>query len=286
MISEQDLIADEHEEIEAEESLQELEAKREADQVEEEEPLAEALYFDAIVALQQILEGQDVDVARVGGLDDAERGALEFFRQVVTGRTDGNEFIYAEKRLEALNHVLAVLQPILSVGGAHDVLHASLQEVVDGIEALRTRLTGLEDAEEEVFHVADETQATGADDQDDDKPSNQPPADAKSDDKAKAAAARAAADKAAADKAQKDDDLEHERRVRKPSTLSGTGTEPPVPDDKPRPSAWNPDDRGPAVERPAQTSTAWNPDDRSAVPEPRPTKSTAWDPDDRGGGGR
>lgn len=243
MITDQELLAEEQEEEEAEESLEQLEAKRDGEaadrEIDQEEPLAEAHYLEVVAQVEAILAGQRVDESRLATFSDDEREAILFFRQIVDGRTAGNEFMYAEKRLEGLNLVLATLQPILSVGAAHQVLNASLMQVVDDIEALRQKLVGLEDAQDDELPVREE-KAVVADADVDDKPAEKPgetPADK---------ADKAKADKAA--KAETDDDLDAERRIRKAAstlTEASPGGVDPVDDGTPRKSTvWDPDDRG------------------------------------------
>jgi hypothetical protein len=272
-------LADEEKEPELEQSLEELEAKHagQADKdVEEEEPLAEARFVELAAVIEQMLEGRRaVDLEAIAGITDDDREALEYLQQVVSGRTPSNTIMYAEERLEGLNQVLAQLQPLLVVGGAHQALHDSLTQLVDSFEELRHRLTGLEDDEEEVFHEPEEKAATG-DVDDDDKP--------KDDDEG------AGGDKPRPSKAWDPNDRSAGVVADKPTKSAawdpndrGAG----VADEKPTKSAaWDPNDRGAGVadEKPTK-SAAWDPNDRGAgVADEQPKKSTAWDPDDRGGG--
>lgn len=173
MKNDQAYLSVEEAEVELDQSLAQLEnrdasAEQGSDELVEEEPaLAEARYLEVAAAASAMLEGQEVRLDTLTALTDEERIALENLQQVVRGRDEGDEFLYAEERLEGLNQVLARLQPLLAVGCVHHVLHASLHQLVDGFEELRAHLTGLGDAEEEVVHVAAEKKPDTDEDDDD-----------------------------------------------------------------------------------------------------------------------
>lgn len=181
-----DFVSDEDEEAELDQSLESLEGRETSsaqgtDQVVEDEPaLAEARYLEVVEVARAMLAGERVELDQLAELSDDERAALEFLEQVVRGRNVADGFMYAEERLEGLNQVLAQLQPLLSVGGVHQVLNDSLAEVVDGFAELRDRLTLLEDAQEEVFHEP-EKKKPGEDDDDDDGGDDDAEADADAD---------------------------------------------------------------------------------------------------------
>lgn len=168
---------DEEEEKDADEVLGELEQdKTEAEEAEEEQAereteivVGELVRRAAVVEIvRDLLAQQPVDAARRDALTEQEREALQFLEAVIDGRTRGGEFIYAERRLEQLNLVLADLQPLLSVG-AVEGLEDTLEQVVDGFAQLRHELQLLEEAQEEVFHAPEEKKKEDEDD-DDDKP--------------------------------------------------------------------------------------------------------------------
>jgi hypothetical protein len=170
---------EEDEEEDAEEVLGELEQDRtEEEDVQEEaeekpEAQAEMMRRAGVVEIvRDLLARRDVDVARMQLLSDEEREALEFLQAIVEGRTKTGKFIYAERRLEQLNGVLADLQPLLSVGQI-DGLDATMGEIVDGIEHLRHELELLEEAQEEVRHEV-ATKKKGDDEDDKDDPDGKP----------------------------------------------------------------------------------------------------------------
>ncbi len=129
-------------------------------------------YQGVVTAMQRILDGQAVEVEALAALSDAERAALEALVTVVRGFTEQGRYVYAEDRLEDLNSVLAVLQPVLSVGTVPGVelLRASFDQVVDQLDDLRQQLDQLDGAQEELDRRAAEAAlAAGEGDQDDDE---------------------------------------------------------------------------------------------------------------------
>jgi hypothetical protein len=178
---------EEDEEEDVESVLGELEQDRtEEEDVEEQaeqtpEAAAEMMRRAGVVEIvRDMLASRDVDIARMQLLSDEEREALEFLQAVVEGRTRTGKFIYAERRLEQLNLVLADLQPLLSVGQIEG-LDDTMAEVVDGIDRLRHELELLEEAQEEVRPEAVEKKKGDDDEDDKDDPDNKP--DEKSDEK-------------------------------------------------------------------------------------------------------
>lgn len=172
----------EHEEDEdkdAEKVLGELEQDQtEAEDVEEElevgpEAKSDELLRRAAVVevVRDMLDRRPIESARIAALSDQEREALEFLQAVIDGRTKNGAFLYAERRLEQLNLVLADLQPLLSVGLVEG-LEGTLHEVIDRFEHLRHQLEQLEEAQEEVFHAPEEKKK-GEGDDDDDKPDDE-----------------------------------------------------------------------------------------------------------------
>jgi hypothetical protein len=91
---------------------------------------------------------------------------MEFLEAVIVGRTKGGAFIYAERRLEQLNLLLADLQPLLSVGAIAGLQH-TLQDVVSGFANLRDELEQLEEAQELVYHAPAEKKKGDKPDEDD-----------------------------------------------------------------------------------------------------------------------
>jgi hypothetical protein len=113
-----------------------------------------AAYFRVVETMTQILAGdRDVDLlAGTEVLSDEEREALVRFQEAVNGRVGGRD-VLADTRLAELGQALAILQPTLAVGlglsaeAAVEQFHA----LVDGVEALRSTLVDLTDAQEELF---------------------------------------------------------------------------------------------------------------------------------------
>lgn len=166
----QEFVSDEDEDAELDQSLGSLEDQESEgiDQVVTDEPaLAETRYLEVVEAVRAMLAGEQVELDKMTDLSDQEREALEYLRHVISGRDGRNEFIFAEDRLEGLNQVLAQLQPLLSVGGAHQILHDSLGEIVDAFADLRERLVVLEDAQEELFHEPEKKKPGEGDDDED-----------------------------------------------------------------------------------------------------------------------
>ena len=284
MKADQRFVNEEDKEPELDHSLEELEGEEVAQvdrDVEEERPLAEAHYLEMVEALGNIIDGHTVDLDAIADLSSAEREALEYLKLVVSGRTQADTLMYAEDRLEGLNQVLAQLQPVLSVGGAHQVLRESLHDLVDDFDELREHLRSLEDAQEEVFHVSEE-KGEGQDAPDeDDKPDQ--PVDAREEKlwkrKQAAGAAKDAAGEAAGEP--RKSSLSEGGPEAKPETRKSALADGPEVKPEPRKSALA--EGGPeAKPEPRKSALA----DGPAVPDKKPAKSTAWDPDDRGGGER
>ncbi|HUQ02550.1 MAG TPA: hypothetical protein VM261_08655 [Kofleriaceae bacterium] len=194
---------EEDEEKDAEEVLGELDQDRtEEEDVQEEaeqkpEARTEMMRRAGVVEIvRDMLARRDVDVTRMQLLNDQEREALEFLQAVVEGRTKTGKFIYAERRIEHLNLVLADLQPLLSVGQIEG-LDEAMAQVVDGIDTLRHELELLEEAQEEVRHeVVEKKQGDDEDDKDD--PDNKPDENAAAAEKAMPGSSLAAESTAAA----------------------------------------------------------------------------------------
>lgn len=195
------------------------------------EPLAELRYREVVDTIRTMLEGTDVDLAPLTALADEERAALEALQDVIRGRERDGSFMYAEERLLGLQHVLARLQPLLSVGALHDVLNESLAEVVDGMATLRDRLELLEEAQEEIFHAPEELAAEAdADDADEGEGEGEAAA---------AVATAAARAEAAEDAAARKSGRAHHKPKPQPAAAEDDAAEPPPA----RSTVWDPDDR-------------------------------------------
>lgn len=166
------------EEEDARDVIHELEDdKTSAEEVEEEEEereviaqviVGEVLRRASVVeTVRDMLAHKPVDRDHLTTLSDHEREALEFLQTIIDGRTRSGAFVYAEQRLEQLNHVLADLQPLMSVGLVEG-LEQTLHEVVDGFDELRKELELLEEAQAELQHLAEEKAGDEDDDDDED----------------------------------------------------------------------------------------------------------------------
>ena len=146
---------------------------------EEEERLDENLtaslrrYGEVVGTMQQLIAGHSVELDHLTALSDEERAALEELEQVLRARDrDGVKYIYAERRLERLNHSLAVLQPVLGQvleGVGVDELSRQFDQVVDELNALRDRLDMLDEAEEPEYRHEKKKDEDDDDDDDDDE---------------------------------------------------------------------------------------------------------------------
>lgn len=207
---------------------------------EEEVPAQAAGHFEHMMRLLgAVFREEQVQLDDVEGISDHERGAIEVLQEVVRGKDLRSErIVYAEQRLEMLNHVLAVLQPTLAMAltpdlvGLRDQYDALVEEVTD----LRDRLEKLDSAQEELFEQDRERFEEAPDTDDDDKP----------DDDAAAAAAEP-------DPEKKKGLLDFFRR-KKDKPIGGPPTEPADPD-APRPSTLTGKPGEPAVEKKPTRST-------------------------------
>jgi DNA repair exonuclease SbcCD ATPase subunit len=168
---------DEEEEEDAQDVIHELEddktsAEEAEEEAEEEQAVVQVVVGEVmrrasvVETVRDMLARKPVHLDQLTTLTDHEVEALEFLQTIIEGRTRSGAFVYAEQRLEQLNHVLADLQPLMAVGlvdGLEDTLH----EVIDGFDELRTKLELLEEAQEEVRHL-EGTQEEGAEDDEDD----------------------------------------------------------------------------------------------------------------------
>ena len=141
----------------------------EAAEAYEEAPATVRRYRSVIGAVRAMMSRRRVDLARLTDLSDEERDALAELREAIEGRRNGN-FYFAEDRLEALNEVLAVLQPILSVAMLPEAyeLRSSFDRVRDEMNALRERLSMLDAVEDEQMRPDAEKKKDDEDDDDDD----------------------------------------------------------------------------------------------------------------------
>jgi hypothetical protein len=188
------------------------------EQLDEQEPIADkATRFDLIVALSHAaLHGAEIaDVlAQAPDLSPDERAALATLSEIARGRHLDARLIYAEERLGQLNHVLAVLQPVLAVGLSPELtsLRDGYNALVDDVSTLRDSLEKLVDAQEEMFEQDREPPKVT----DDEEPNTD-------------------------DGADPDEDAEPEPEPEPPSTL-GTPEDPDEPEPPPAKSTvWDPD---------------------------------------------
>lgn len=143
---------DERELVEA--PAERLEEEREEELSDEELAARSTAYFRVVESMTQILAGDtDVDLLMdTELLAEEEREALVRFQEAVNGRVGGRDLL-AETRLAELGQALAILQPTLAVGlglaaeAAVEQFHA----LVDRVDALRSALVDLTDAQEELF---------------------------------------------------------------------------------------------------------------------------------------
>lgn len=135
-------------------------------------PEAAARHFQEVSwFVAAVLRGDDVEAEREASLlSEVEREAITVFEMVVRGKDErAQQIVYAETRLEMLNHVLAVLQPTLAAALMPELveLRDQYDEIVEQVEALRERLEQLDGAQEEVFAHEQEVVAEGEADEDD-----------------------------------------------------------------------------------------------------------------------
>jgi hypothetical protein len=219
---------DERELVEA--PAERLEEEAEHELSEEQLAARSAAYFRVVEAMTQILAGDtdaglQLDTQLLG---DEEREALARFQEAVNGQVGGRDLL-AETRLAELGQALAILQPTLAVGlglaaeAAVEQFHA----LVDRVDALRSTLVSLSDAQEELFEQDKAKDERKPGDEDEDE----------SDDAG-------------------DEDKDESDDAPRASTLTG---EPAVePEDRPSSLAGGP--REPAVERPVVPSTVYDGD--------------------------
>jgi hypothetical protein len=162
---------DERELVEA--PAERLEEEREEELSDEQLAARSTAYFRVVESMTQILAGDsDVDLLMdTELLAEEEREALVRFQEAVNGRVGGRDLL-AETRLAELGHALAILQPTLAIGlglaaeAAVEQFHA----LVDRVDALRSELVNLSDAQEELFEQdkAKDERKPGDEDEDDD----------------------------------------------------------------------------------------------------------------------
>jgi hypothetical protein len=256
----------------------------------EEQPVAAAAHFQELIGLtDRVLGGDDLDVALAAeGLSFDERDALRMLQQVVRGgERDGGEVLLAERRLEMLNHVLAVLQPTLAMALTPELVEMRDQydEVVEEIVELRERLERQDAVEEE---LAGEEAQGGDADQDDEPDEEEEEKEEKRDTWAKRVKAKPKP---------KPGPPRPKPPPLKPgeSTLYGKPGEPAV-DQPAAPSALYGKPGEPAVEQPAAPSALYGKPGEPAVDKPaapsalydepapaaagRPAVPSVWDPAD------
>ncbi len=183
----------------------------------EEAPATVRRYRSVIGAVRAMMSRRRVDLARLTDLSDEERDALAELREAIEGRRNGN-FYFAEDRLEALNEVLAVLQPILSVAMLPEAyeLRSSFDRVRDEMNALRERLSMLDAVEDEQMRPDAEKKKDDEDDDDDDDDEDGEDGDEDGDDDATADAAAPVSAK---------------KKKKKPADDAPAGDDEPVADD-------------------------------------------------------
>jgi len=183
----------------------------------EEAPATVRRYRSVIGAVRAMMSRRRVDLARLTDLSDEERDALAELREAIEGRRNGN-FYFAEDRLEALNEVLAVLQPILSVAMLPEAyeLRSSFDRVRDEMNALRERLSMLDAVEDEQMRPDAEKKKDDEDDDDDDDDEDGEDGDEDGDDAATADAAAPVSAK---------------KKKKKPADDAPAGDDEPVADD-------------------------------------------------------
>lgn len=145
--------------------------QEEDERAEEVLPLSVRRYTEVVQSVHALVAGHAVDFDRLVDLTQDERTALEDLARLLTG-LDGTRFMFAEDRLVALNHTLAVLQPVLGLalhGAGVDALRASFDEVVDEINTIRDHLVSLEGAEDVLFERGQRQDEDEAEDDDDDE---------------------------------------------------------------------------------------------------------------------
>jgi len=242
----EELEPDAHDRVHVLEKEEREEDHAEAD-FEEESPLEAASHYEELIGLVgAVLRGDEVELDGHDGMSADERIALEVLQEVVRGKDATEEqIVYAEERLEMLNHALVVLQPTLAMALTPEL--ASLRDqydaVVEEVVALRDALEKLDDAQGEIFEQDREAAAETPDT--DDAPD----------------------DEAAPEEPDKPD--KPDKPARKPSDYmkrhkpAAAPKQPPAPprdpdDDSPRPSTLHGEPGEPAVERPASRSTLFD----------------------------
>ena len=151
----------------------------EADYEQDQAPEAASHYQQVLALVGAVFRDELVELDEIEGISDDERAAFAALEEVVRGKDLQEErILYAEKRLEMLNHVLAVLQPTLAMGLTPELagLRGEFDALVADVAALREHLEELDSAQEEIFeqdrHRGEE--APDTDDKPDDEPDDEP----------------------------------------------------------------------------------------------------------------
>jgi hypothetical protein len=102
---------------------------------------------DLIGAIRAIFAGQSVQLTELG-LPDRELIALDYLQSAVTGRDRRyHSFTYADDRKDMLEQSLAVIEPVLATG--EEI--GGLVDITDRVSELRSQLSNLEDAQDELL---------------------------------------------------------------------------------------------------------------------------------------
>jgi hypothetical protein len=101
---------------------------------------------ELIGAIRAMFQGQSVQLSELG-LPDRELIALDYLQSAVTGRDRRyHAFTYADDRRDMLEQALAVIEPVLETGEER-----GLDDILQQVSELRSRLSNLEDAQDELL---------------------------------------------------------------------------------------------------------------------------------------
>ncbi|HEV7555516.1 MAG TPA: hypothetical protein VGO00_08690 [Kofleriaceae bacterium] len=102
---------------------------------------------ELIGAIRAMFQGQTVQLTALG-LPDRELIALDYLQSAVTGRDRRyHAFTYADDRRDMLEQALAVIEPVLATGAEL----AGLADITQRVSELRSHLSNLEDAQDELL---------------------------------------------------------------------------------------------------------------------------------------
>jgi hypothetical protein len=132
----------------------ELDEEHAPEQARAEEVDTSTLRFHELIAFVEGLLRGDAPELELAWASETERQAIALLREAIEGRKPSETHdLFAEDRLQMLNQALAALQPTLAAGFEQAIGDERdlYRQLVEDMHAFQHDLSGLEDAQEEVF---------------------------------------------------------------------------------------------------------------------------------------